>query len=87
MPEAAQTLAIISALLLWGWIATWATLLRGPLLQRLDGSRTSNAGPLSLQRFGLRPQRGGGRPRNWRMDLRIRSPLKPTNQLSLHSKT
>lgn len=45
MHEAAQTLALFSVLLLAASVAIWATMLRGPLLQRLDGRRASNAGP------------------------------------------
>jgi hypothetical protein len=48
MSEAAQMLALFSALSLFASVAIWATLLRGPLLQRLDGKRVSNAGPAAL---------------------------------------
>ena len=48
MPEVAQTLALIAVLLLVASIGIWATILRGPLLQRLDGRRASNAGPSEL---------------------------------------
>ena len=44
MPEAAELLALFSVLLLAASVAIWATMLRGPLLQRLDGRRASNAG-------------------------------------------
>lgn len=42
--EAAQILALVSVLLLATSVAIWATMLRGPLLQRLDGRMASNAG-------------------------------------------
>jgi Zn-dependent protease len=45
MHEIARNLAAISALLIVISIAIWANRLRGPLLQRLDGKRTSNAAP------------------------------------------
>lgn len=48
LPEAALILGYLSALLLVGSFAIWAKKLRGPLLQRLDGRRTSNAGPAQL---------------------------------------
>lgn len=48
MPFVAQMLAFCSALLLVASIAIWAGLLRGPLLQRLDGSRTANVRPAEL---------------------------------------
>jgi hypothetical protein len=48
MSEAAQILALFSALSLLASVAIWAVLLRGPLLQRLDGRRVSNAGPAAL---------------------------------------
>jgi len=47
MSETAQILAFLSALLLAASVAIWAKL-RGPLLQRLDGTRASNAGPAEL---------------------------------------
>jgi hypothetical protein len=47
MLEAARTLALLSALLLAASAAIWVTL-RGPLLQRLDGSRASSDGPAEL---------------------------------------
>ena len=48
MAEAACILARISAVLLVVSVAVWAEMLRGPLLQRLDGRRASNAGPAEL---------------------------------------
>ena len=48
MPDTAQIFGLFSALLLAASIAIWAGLLRGPLLQRLDGSRASNARPAEL---------------------------------------
>ena len=47
MLEAARSLALLSALLLAVSVTIWG-MLRGPLLQRLDGSRTSNDGPAEL---------------------------------------
>ena len=48
MLEAARTLALISAMLLAVSATIWGKMLRGPLLQRLDGSRASNDGPTEL---------------------------------------
>lgn len=48
MSEAAQVLGIFAIFLLGGALAIWAGLLRGPLAQRLDGRRTSNARPSEL---------------------------------------
>ena len=48
MLEGARLLAGFSALLLLAAILVWAKLLDGPLLQRLDGSRVSNARPAAL---------------------------------------
>lgn len=39
---------MFSAFLLFGSFALWAGLLRGPLLQRLDGRRASNAASARL---------------------------------------
>jgi hypothetical protein len=47
MLEAAGTLALLSALLLAVSVTIWG-MLRGPLLQRLDGSRASNDGAAEL---------------------------------------
>lgn len=47
MSEAAQILAFLAALLLAAAVAMWARL-RGPLLQRLDGTRASNARPAEI---------------------------------------
>jgi hypothetical protein len=47
MLEAAGTLALFSALLLAASVTIWS-MLRGPLLQRLDGSRASNDGAAEL---------------------------------------
>ena len=44
MPEIARILAFISAFLMVMSFAIWVYWLRGPLLQRLDGLRVSNAG-------------------------------------------
>jgi hypothetical protein len=48
MTEAARILALFSAVLLALSFAIWARWLRGPLLQRLDGRRASNAEPARL---------------------------------------
>lgn len=48
MPEAAHMLALVAALCLISSVGIWAAFLRGPLLQRLDGQRASNAGPAAL---------------------------------------
>jgi hypothetical protein len=48
MPEVARTLAFLSAVLMVTSFAIWAKWLRGPLLQRLDGQRASNAEPAAL---------------------------------------
>jgi hypothetical protein len=48
MLEAARTLALISVILLAVSATIWGKILRGPLLQRLDGSRASNDGPAEL---------------------------------------
>ena len=55
MPEVARVLAFLSAVLLAAAVAIWAKRLRGPLLQRLDGGRASNARPalLAMQVLGL----------------------------------
>ena len=44
----AYALAWCSALLLVASITIWAGLLRGPLLERLDGSRAANVRPAEL---------------------------------------
>lgn len=48
MPEAASMLALFAALCLVSSVGIWSALLGGPLLQRLDGQRASNAGPAAL---------------------------------------
>jgi hypothetical protein len=48
MPELARSLALASALLMAISFAIWASCLRGPLLQRLDGQRASNGAPAVL---------------------------------------
>jgi hypothetical protein len=48
MPEVAQALAFLSALLMVISCAIWSKWLGGPLLQRLDGQRASNAAPAAL---------------------------------------
>jgi hypothetical protein len=48
MPEAARTLGLLSALLMVISFAIWSNWLRGPLLQRLDGQRESNAAPAGI---------------------------------------
>jgi hypothetical protein len=48
MPEAARILALFSALLLLASVVIWTNMLRGPLLQRLDGRRGSNDHPAEL---------------------------------------
>jgi hypothetical protein len=45
MPEGARIIALFSALLLICSVGIWTALLRGPLLQRLDGGRASNGVP------------------------------------------
>ena len=47
MLQAARSLALLSALLLAVSVTIWG-MLRGPLLQRLDGSRASNDSPAEL---------------------------------------
>lgn len=48
MSEVARILAFASALLMVVSFAIWTSLLRGPLLQRLDGGRVSNAAPAAI---------------------------------------
>ena len=48
MPEFAHALAFLSAFLMVVSFAIWSNWLRGPLLQRLDGQRPSNAAPAAL---------------------------------------
>jgi hypothetical protein len=48
MTELAQTLAFLAGLLMVISFAIWSNWLRGPLLQRLDGQRASNAAPAAL---------------------------------------
>lgn len=48
MPEVAPALGFASALLMVISIAIWASWLRGPLFQRLDGRRASNVAPAGL---------------------------------------
>jgi hypothetical protein len=48
MLELARPLAFASALLMVISFVIWVSLLRGPLLQRLDGQRASNAAPAAL---------------------------------------
>lgn len=48
MPDLARTLAVLSAVLIAISVAIWAKSLRGPLLQRLDGKRASNAEPAAF---------------------------------------
>ena len=48
MTEIAGILAICSVLLLVASAAIWAKMLRGPLMQRLDGGRQSNVVPAEL---------------------------------------
>jgi hypothetical protein len=48
MRELACTLAFASAFLMVISFAIWANWLRGPLLQRLDGQRASNAAPAAI---------------------------------------
>ena len=48
MHEIARTLAAVSALLIVISVAIWANWLRGPLLQRLDGRRSSNVAPAAI---------------------------------------
>lgn len=43
MPEVSRALALASAVMMAVSFAIWAYWLRGPLLQRLDGQRASNA--------------------------------------------
>jgi hypothetical protein len=48
MPETARALALFSAACLLASCAIWTVLLRGPMLQRLDGRRASNNRPAQL---------------------------------------
>ena len=48
MPELARSLALFSSFLMVISFAVWATWLRGPLLQRLDGARAANSRPAAL---------------------------------------
>jgi hypothetical protein len=48
MFEVARAFALGSALLMAIAFAIWANWLRGPLLERLDGQRASNAAPAAL---------------------------------------
>ena len=48
MSEVARILAFVSAILMAISFVIWANWLRGPLLQRLDGQRASNAAPAAL---------------------------------------
>jgi hypothetical protein len=48
MPEAARIFALSSVLLLIMSLSIWTTMLRGPLMQRLDGRRESNVRPAEL---------------------------------------
>lgn len=48
MPETAHILALFSAALLVIAIGIWGGMLGGPLLQRLDGARASNARPAKV---------------------------------------
>jgi hypothetical protein len=48
MDDIARSLAVVSALLIVVSIAIWANRLRGPLLQRLDGQRATNAAPAAI---------------------------------------
>lgn len=48
MSEVARILAFVSAILMAISFVIWANWLRGPLLQRIDGQRASNAAPAAL---------------------------------------
>ncbi|WP_344699693.1 hypothetical protein [Sphingomonas limnosediminicola] len=48
MLELARIIALLSSLLLVASIIIWASVLRGPLMQRLDGKRLSNSRPTEL---------------------------------------
>lgn len=48
MLEGARLFAGVSAALLLASGLIWASLLKGPMLQRLDGSRPSNARPAEI---------------------------------------
>ena len=48
MAGVSQALAILSALMMAISFAIWSGWLRGPLLERLDGQRASNAAPATL---------------------------------------
>jgi len=48
MTNVAVVLALCSALLLIVSVAIWAKVLRGPLMQRLDGGRQSNDKPAEI---------------------------------------
>jgi hypothetical protein len=48
MSEVARILAFASVVLMAISFAIWSNWLRGPLLERLDGQRASNAAPATL---------------------------------------
>jgi hypothetical protein len=48
MAGVSQALAILSALMMAISFAIWSNWFRGPLLERLDGQRASNAAPAGL---------------------------------------
>jgi hypothetical protein len=48
MSEVARILAFASVVLMAISFAIWSNRLRGPLLERLDGQRASNAAPATL---------------------------------------
>jgi hypothetical protein len=48
MAHVSQALAFLAALLMAISFAIWSNWLRGPLLERLDGQRASNATPAAL---------------------------------------
>jgi hypothetical protein len=48
MSEVARILAFASVVLMASSFAIWSNWLRGPLLERLDGQRASNAAPATL---------------------------------------
>ena len=48
MLEAGGIFGLVAALLLVASVVIWVKLLRGPLLQRLNGRRTSNIRPTEL---------------------------------------
>ena len=51
--EVAQYIALVAAAFLIAAVGVWAGVLRGPLLERLDGWRVANDGPTELAMVAL----------------------------------